>query len=188
MGEEYESRLISIDNVSLVSGSWLSAPDTSYNLTINDGSGDLILRIVGTTDIGGNPEPSWPITLVGIGGQYDFSSPYFEGYQIQPRSYADFIPTSISAEEQLICEYDLSQNYPNPFNPETRIQYSLRMAGKIDFRVFNILGQEVYRLSTEKPAGSHELVFDGRDLPSGIYFYQLKAGDFKGVQKMVLSR
>ena len=188
MGEEYESRLISIDNVSLVSGSWLSAPDTSYNLTVNDGSGDLTLRIVGTTDIGGNPEPAWPITLVGIGGQYDFSSPYFEGYQIQPRSYVDFIPTTISGEEQLIYEYSLSQNYPNPFNPETRIQYTLKKTDEIDLRVFNILGQEVYRLIAHKPAGSQEFVFDGRELPSGIYFYQLQAGDFKAVQKMVLSR
>ena len=153
------------------------------------------MRIVGTTDIGGNPEPDWPITLVGIGGQYDYSSPYFEGYQIQPRSYSDFIPTAIASEDQLIHEYQLSQNYPNPFNPETRIQYSLKKTGEIDFRVFNILGQEVYRLTTEKPAGSHELVFDGRNLSSGIYFYQLsvgssagKAGEFKAVRKMVLSK
>lgn len=188
MGEEYESRLISFDNVSLVSGTWLTAPDTSYNLTINDGSGDLLMRIVGTTDIGGNPEPGWPVTLIGIGGQYDFSAPYFEGYQIQPRSYADFIPTTIEKNDPVMHAYRLSQNYPNPFNPETRITYSLKKAGEIDFRVYNILGQEVYRLTAKKPAGSHELIFDGRSLPSGIYFYQLRAGDFTGVRKMILSK
>lgn len=188
MGEEYESRLISFDNVSLVSGTWLTAPDTSYNLTINDGSGSLLMRIVGTTDIGGNPEPSWPVTLIGIGGQYDFSAPYFEGYQIQPRSYADFIPTTIGKNDPVMHAYRLSQNYPNPFNPETRITYSLKKAGEIDFRVYNILGQEVYRLTAKKPAGSHELIFNGRSLPSGIYFYQLRAGDFTGVRKMILSK
>ncbi len=188
MGEEYESRLISIDNVSLVSGTWPPTTGTSTNLTINDGSGDLILRIVGTTDIGGNPEPNWPITLVGIGGQFDNSAPYFEGYQILPRSYADFIPTAITADPPVMYEYRLSQNYPNPFNPETRITYTLKKAGKIDFRVYNLLGQEVYRLTGEKPAGSHEVVFDGKNLPAGIYFYQLKSGDFTGVRKMILSK
>ncbi len=191
MGEEYEGRLVVIDNVSLASGSdpWITAPaDTSFNITVTDGSGDLTLRVVGSTDIGGTPEPSWPITVAGIGSQFDTSSPYFTGYQILPRSAQDLGATAISHDEPLIREYRLEQNYPNPFNPETTIRYQLAAAGKVSLKVFNILGQEVYAFSGKQTAGPHEIRFDRRRLTSGIYFYRLEAGDYQAVRKMILTK
>jgi hypothetical protein len=189
MGEEYESRLIEIANVNLVSGTWIVNPaDTSYNLTVNDGTGDLILRIVGSTDIGGNSQPSWPVNMVGIGSQYVPSAPYLGGYQIQPRSYTDFVTTGISQPQAIVYNYRLDQNYPNPFNPETVIPYQLKEAGVVDFRVYNILGQQIFALRQHQTAGPHTIVFDGKNLPSGIYFYRLQAGDFSSARKMVLAR
>ncbi len=189
MGEEYEGRLIRFDNVNLVSGTWfVNPPDTNYNLTINDGTGDLTLRIVGSTDIGGNPEPSWPVSVVGIGTQFVSSAPYFGGYQIQPRAYSDFITTGISDPKPVVTRYRLEQNYPNPFNPKTTIRYELKSAGKVSLRVFNILGQQVYAFSAKQSAGAHSVAFDGSKVPSGIYFYKLEAGDFQAVKKMILAK
>ncbi|MEJ2637101.1 MAG: T9SS type A sorting domain-containing protein [Calditrichia bacterium] len=191
MGEQYEGRLISVANASIAPGSdpWLTAPaDTSFNITITDGTADLTMRIVGATGIVGTPEPSWPITVVGIGGQFDQTSPYYEGYQILPRSRGDLGVTAISHEAPLVHRYRLNQNYPNPFNPKTTIPYELGKAGRVTFRVFNLLGQEVYRYAAKQTAGAHAISFDGSRLPSGIYFYKLDAGNFTAVKKMILAK
>jgi photosystem II stability/assembly factor-like uncharacterized protein len=96
--------------------------------------------------------------------------------------------TSIEIEENNIpSSYTLSQNYPNPFNPITKISYQLPTAAHVEIKVFDVLGNEVANLvNEEKPAGSYELQFDGNGLTSGIYFYQLKAGDYIVTKKMIL--
>ncbi len=88
-------------------------------------------------------------------------------------------------------EKGMLQNYPNPFNPETQIAFRLPHAGKVDLRIFNILGQEVRRLvSGEITAGEHTIRWDGRDaggllVASGIYFYRLETPDFKKTKRML---
>jgi len=83
--------------------------------------------------------------------------------------------------------YLLLQNYPNPFNPTTTINYEMPMAGKVKLKVYDILGREVKILvDEEKVAGRYEVTFDGSDLSSGIYFYQLKTGGYSETRKMVL--
>jgi len=78
-------------------------------------------------------------------------------------------------------EYSLGQNYPNPFNPTTTISYTLPEAARIELKVFNIMGQEVTVLETgTRTAGEHTVIWNGKDIkgkevPPGIYFYQLKA-------------
>lgn len=80
----------------------------------------------------------------------------------------------------------LEQNYPNPFNPSTTIKYSIPEIGFVSFIVFDVLGSEVATLvNEEKPAGSYEVEFDASILPSGVYFYQLKAGSFVETKKMI---
>ena len=84
-------------------------------------------------------------------------------------------------------KYSLSQNYPNPFNPSTVIKYTLPNKGLVKLAVYDILGKEVSSLLNEvKPAGSYEAVFDGINLPSGVYFYTLKSGEFTETKKMML--
>ena len=94
--------------------------------------------------------------------------------------------------EDVLTEYTLSQNYPNPFNPTTIIAYEIPKTEFVSLKVYDILGREVETLvNEEKPAGSYEVNFNsysvaGRNLTSGIYFYQLKAGNFSETKKMIL--
>ena len=90
-------------------------------------------------------------------------------------------------EKNLI--FSLSQNYPNPFNPFTSINYEIANGNFISIKVFDILGREIETLVNEfKPAGSYKVSFVGNNLPSGIYFYRMKAGNYSEVKKMILLR
>lgn len=99
-------------------------------------------------------------------------------------------PVSIQPPSaSLLKGYRLEINYPNPFNPTTYIQYHLPNAARVQLRVFNLLGKEVATLvDGRQPAGTHEVQFNGANLPSGVYFYRLEANDFTAVRKMVLMR
>jgi hypothetical protein len=89
--------------------------------------------------------------------------------------------------ELISYKYALEQNYPNPFNPNTTIKYSVQQAGKVTLSLFNTLGEEMTKLvNEEKPAGNYELTWYAANLPSGVYFYQLKAGEFISTKKMIL--
>ena len=86
-----------------------------------------------------------------------------------------------------IKEYSLSNNFPNPFNPSTKINYQIQELSFVTLKVFDVLGNKIATLvNEEKPAGSYKVVFDRNGLPSGVYFYQLQAGDFIQTKKMVL--
>ena len=75
-------------------------------------------------------------------------------------------------------DYNLSQNYPNPFNPTTKIKYSIPQTLQVQIKVFDVLGNELETLmNEEKPAGAYEIIWNGKDLPSGVYFYQLRVVD-----------
>ena len=83
----------------------------------------------------------------------------------------------------------LSQNYPNPFNPTTSMQYAIGSRQFVTLKVYDLLGREVATLvNEEKPAGEYEVEFDGTKLPTGIYFYQLKAREYSETKKMILLR
>jgi hypothetical protein len=83
--------------------------------------------------------------------------------------------------------FSLSQNYPNPFNPSTKIKYSIPQSSNVVIKVFNVVGDEVSTLvNGQKQAGTYELTFNAENLPSGVYFYQLKAGDFIQTKRMIL--
>lgn len=85
-------------------------------------------------------------------------------------------------------KYELGQNYPNPFNPSTQIDYSLPKQSAVYLNVYNTLGQEVAVLvnGAVKPAGVYTEVFNAANLPSGIYYYKISAGEYTDVRKMIL--
>ena len=84
-------------------------------------------------------------------------------------------------------KFQLSQNYPNPFNPTTSIKYAIGSRQFVTLKVYNLLGKEIATLvNEEKSAGEYKVEFIGNNLPSGIYFYELKAGNITQTKKMML--
>jgi len=84
-------------------------------------------------------------------------------------------------------KFELIQNYPNPFNPYTNIRYQISDKSYVSLKVYDILGREVVILVNEqKPAGNYEVMFDGHNLTSGVYFYKLQSGSFIQTKKLML--
>ncbi|UCE19657.1 MAG: T9SS type A sorting domain-containing protein, partial [Gemmatimonadota bacterium] len=106
---------------------------------------------------------------------------------ITARADEGAIMTSTVKVVPLPTEYSLSQNYPNPFNPLTSIEYALPEAAKVRVEVYNVLGQVVDVLvDGNQEAGFQKVVWDASDMASGIYFYRIRANDFKSTKRMVL--
>jgi len=100
-----------------------------------------------------------------------------------------FILTAQPVGDELVPnQYYLKQNYPNPFNPETVIEYGVSIEGDVELVVFNILGQKVATLVNERQEAHHyKISFNAADhlLASGVYFYQLKSGNFIITHKLL---
>jgi hypothetical protein len=91
------------------------------------------------------------------------------------------------SDELLQFDFSLLQNFPNPFNNSTVISYSILQEGLATLKVYNLLGEEVAEIVNDtKQTGNYEVSFDATGLPSGIYFYRLRAGDFIKTKKMIL--
>ena len=92
----------------------------------------------------------------------------------------------INNDNNISLQFSLSQNYPNPFNPGTKIFYTVAVKQLVSLKVYDLLGREITTLvNEEKPAGEYEVEFDAGSLSSGIYFYQLKAGNSILTKKMI---
>ena len=121
----------------------------------------------------------------------------FFGYQLKQINFDGTFEYSniVEIEMSVPSAFELEQNYPNPFNPTTRIKYSIPnttigIKGRsliVQLIVYDILGNEVATLvNEEKTTGIFEADFDGNGLTSGIYFYQLKAGEFTKTKRMII--
>lgn len=101
----------------------------------------------------------------------------------------------ITKDNSLPTSFSLGQNYPNPFNPETKIEYSVANNQFVSLKVYDILGNSVATLINEvQAAGIYTLTFNAQQttnhqpITSGVYFYQLRVGEFVQTRKMVLLR
>jgi len=89
----------------------------------------------------------------------------------------------------LLKEFSVSQNYPNPFNPSTSIKIQIPVTSHVTVKIYNILGKEVATLIDEqKAAGIYTIALDAGDLPCGVYFYRVQAGNFIETRKAVLTK
>jgi hypothetical protein len=105
------------------------------------------------------------------------TTPFSQATKIEQHSEKKIIATGLK----------LNQNYPNPFNPSTTIEFTLPKSEFTTLKVFNILGKEVAQLISDNlRQGKHTYNFDGSNLASGVYYYQLVAGEYREVKKMIL--
>jgi len=102
----------------------------------------------------------------------------------------DYFHSPVSATEKssnFAKGFSLSQNYPNPFNPSTTIQYEVVGTQQVSLKIFDILGNEIATLVSErKETGVYNVDFSSAKLGSGTYVYQLRVGDFVQTKKMLL--
>lgn len=97
------------------------------------------------------------------------------------------IVVSTEEESELVKEFELSQNYPNPFNPTTVISFRLTESGFTTLKVYDMLGREVSTLLNENmTSGTHDVSFNGSNLSSGIYIYQLSSKGNTITRRMTL--
>lgn len=135
----------------------------------------------------------YPITITGIGiklkseqqtGETYSGSIYFDNMRL---SYPKNLGVSIEENPDIPAESRLNQNYPNPFNPSTVISFRLAKSGFTTLKVYDILGREVSTLLNENmSSGSHDISFDGSNLSSGIYIYQLSSKGETITRRMTL--
>ncbi len=167
-----------------------------YLFNYNTGAWNQIdSRTVGTTDVTITYSPTTPsnyISTTGIirlrvlgtstAGTFKCSGDFVR-YAVTTG-----IPKIVFTEE-IPEQIYLSQNYPNPFNPVTQINFALPEANYTTLKIYDILGQEIATLvDGYKEAGFYEVSWDATNVPSGVYFYKLNAGNFTSVKKMLLMR
>jgi hypothetical protein len=105
-------------------------------------------------------------------------------------------PSAVEDEENQVAlrpdNFELNQNYPNPFNPGTQIEYTLQRPAQVSLTIYNLLGQKVKVLVSERQsAGSYQITWDGKNeqgriSSSGIYFYRLEVNGVPQTKRMVL--
>ncbi|RPI05342.1 MAG: T9SS C-terminal target domain-containing protein [Ignavibacteriae bacterium] len=121
-----------------------------------------------------------------IRGMLDFTN---SNYKLEPRKDDDFgIITSVSMEPNSVPNrFTLEQNFPNPFNPSTTIRYTVPAKSMVSLKIYNIIGQQVESLiNMEQGVGTYNVQYNASRLSTGVYFYELRAGDYRDVKKMLL--
>ncbi len=116
-----------------------------------------------------------------------------EGLVFDPSQFANPLVGGVLDIQTTPTEFALLQNFPNPFNPETTIGYELAESADVTLQIYNVVGQVVRTLiaSESQSVGRYQVRWDGMDdrgmpVSSGIYFYQISAGKFQDVRKLML--
>ena len=200
--ESYEGTLVRVEKFTLTSVN-------RYDVSIDDGTGECLLDADAFVGRDQDPNPYFFIDrnnnvlviagdTVQVGEQVSFAQGVltfsFGSHKIEIRDLSD-IGTTTGVRDAVKAQplsYALEQNYPNPFNPETRIYFEIPVQQHVKLIVYNMRGQQVRTLVDDQyAAGRHIVNWDGRDnsgnrMPSGVYFYRIKAGDYIAHKKMTL--
>ncbi|OGU75798.1 MAG: hypothetical protein A2V93_06160 [Ignavibacteria bacterium RBG_16_34_14] len=177
--ELYEGSLVGFVGLTKVGGTW-PASGTTANLSFSDGIDTVVFRIDSDTDIDGQPEPTWPQDIIGIGAQFDNSAPYNSGYQIFPRYYAtDFLPpgtipveltsfTAVSQNRSVVLKWSTASEINNfGFEVERKREES-------DWRIITFINGNGTTTSEKN------YLYLDENITSGKYQYRLKQIDFDG--------
>jgi len=175
----------------IVTAAWVSGTNTVLICSRNSPSNNCIIRSddAGLTWVSQNTTPVSNIQEIDYSRYNDLIIAYSissTGEVLRSRQMVQ--PVGIQQTGNTIpYDYSLSQNFPNPFNPVTVIRYSLFENRFVKLRVYDVLGNEIATLVNEKQnAGSYSVDFNAGKLPSGIYYYTIKAGEFTDTRKMML--
>ena len=184
------------DNVLICSGRW------GYTFEITPDN-EIVWEYI-TPLSGGNPVSQGDTLSINDNLTFRFKRipvdyPAFDGKDLSPKGWIELNPDSSFCDLLVTIdegEYDqdlvpnkfeLSQNFPNPFNPLTHISYALPTDEFVNLTVYNVLGKAITTLVNEqKHAGSYNISFNASELPSGVYFYKLIAGNYVSIKKMLL--
>ncbi len=152
---------------------------TAYGVFASDTDGTRWIPI--------NDGLNYNITTLAVNDNYLFAGTWAEG--IWCRALSDISTGIDMAALPAPDGYSLDQNYPNPFNPSTTIKFTLPNSEYTEIKVYNVLGKEMATLVSGKlNPGIHTCTLDAKHLASGIYYYQLIAGAYREVKKMILLR
>jgi hypothetical protein len=113
---------------------------------------------------------------------------YVYAYPGDANVILNIVSTSVGDEKNgSPVTYSLNQNYPNPFNPVTSISFEIPQRENVNLTIYNQLGQKVSVLINEVMSpGSHSVIWNAVNMTSGVYFYELRSGNFRTVKKLVL--
>ena len=177
-----------------------SSSKTSFNVLLESDAGTSFPEV----SAGSTPSGTWTVVSIPM-STLNPSNQSFSRIDILEMSgkavtyYLDDIQLNGKSDAQVATGVDnngtpqvpvalmLGQNYPNPFNPTTNITFALPNESHVTLKVYNSLGQEVSTLvEGNMGAGTHNLVWDGSRLASGVYFYRMQAGNQVITKKMLL--
>jgi hypothetical protein len=176
--------------------SWSANPEPSIQYyevwrKINSGSFNLLTTTTSTSyedpDFapGGNMSLTYKIRAKDNNGLFsDYSSTVYVSNAAPYKQGIGFVRS-----DDIPQHFMLKQNYPNPFNPATEISYSISEPVQTKLHIYNSIGQEVVELVNEyQDIGHYTIQWNAGTLPSGIYFYQLSAGNYSETKRMVLAK
>jgi len=191
VGEEYESQLVTVENIWLAEPISWAAEGSNASVLVTDGIDTVIYYIDKDTELDGWADAprlweSFTVTTI---------VDYYNVHQLKGSTTGDFSNrVDVDETKSLLPDsYALSQNYPNPFNPTTTIEYALPMMSRVNVVVYNMMGQIVSELvnNVQEP-GLYHTTWNARDMSSGVYFVQITAKStdgketFNSVKKMML--
>lgn len=159
-----------------------------YGTSAISGSGVLIYLIF---DIPGSPGDSTNLAFDSFLFNEGNPSVSTSGGQFKIKKTTD---VTVQKYPTISQHFSVSQNYPNPFNPETTIEYQIPKSAQVTIKIYNLMGQEIATLVNEdKFIGYFKIIWNGKDLyghqvTSGVYIYQMRAGDFVARRKLILLR
>ena len=173
LDESTESQWITIENVNFVNPI-ATFPSGSNNIDVTDGVNVFAIRIDSDTDIPESAAPQGSFSVTGVGGQYDNSSPYDEGYQLFPCGVGSFVPESTTGldENDFIASVSV---YPNPFNNSLTV--SIDMEGDCELTVMDCHGRELVNTSINE-----KLTLSTDDWSYGVYM--VKVTNLDGITKI----
>lgn len=158
-------------NIKLSTDGGNTFPTTLLANTPNDGSETVNLPMVSTTTARIKVEAADNIF-----------------FDISNANFTITTATGVPNQTAKPIEFRLMQNYPNPFNPSSMINFAIPQKSRVSLYVYDISGKLVIKMIDNeiKTEGNYTYEFDGSELPSGMYFYKLTAGNFTETKKMIL--